>query len=144
MYSCNPFPPGVVYTPPAKTKICPGPIVAYPAVPSLRYGFTDTFPDHYSRDARVQHFFDLLFAFLRTLGIEKIQHTLLRLNTGGHSGIDYYALVVTSEDGGCECSFHTIGWTGEYEVMTPWVQLYGSWEVYFEPLSCFLSEQFPS
>ena len=117
---------------------------ASPVVPSLRYGSTNSFPDLESRDARVQHFSDLFFAHLRTLGIERFDHTVSRFNTGGHSDIDYYALVVTSDDGGCECPFHTIGWTGGYEVMTPWVQLYGSWEVHFESLSCFLSAQFPS
>ena len=115
-----------------------------PTVSGIRYGSIESFPQSHSHDSRIQHFSELLFAHLRTLGITNIQHAVSKYNTGGHSDIDYYALIVINEEGGCECPFSRIGWTGEYEAMTPWVQLYGSWETHFESVSRFLRETFPS
>ena len=116
----------------------------HPTVPSIRYGSPHLFSDFQSLNTGIQRFSELFFAHLQTLGLMDFQHTVSRYNTGGHSDIDYCALVLISDDGGCECPFHTIGWTGDYEAMTPWVQLYGSWETHHESLSRFLNEQFPS
>ena len=54
--------------------------------------------------------------------------------------IDYYSLVLINTTGGLECIFYTKPRDNEFEAITPWVQLFGSWIDHEKALRDLLSK----
>jgi len=117
---------------------------SYPSQPQtiIRYGSPQSFPDLQSSNARIAEFRQYLTSFLEQHEITTYQAEESMRNTGGQMDIDYYALVLAGQNGGCECVFYTINWGGEYEAMRPRIQLYGSWQIFKDPLSIALEAQY--
>ena len=109
---------------------------------SIYYGSCETFPNEESSTERIAAFRVFLERFVLRNGIKDCAFGEDVFNTGGHSDIDYYALIASDKSGGCECVFYTINWGGSYEAMTPFVTLYGSWVKWEEMLSAILEERY--
>jgi hypothetical protein len=67
---------------------------------TIFYGSLDTFPDCASITKRISRFRLFLEQVLEQNQIDSIQYKEQMYNTGGHSDIEYYALVLVNEEGG--------------------------------------------
>ena len=108
----------------------------------ISYGYQGTFPDLESSAERIAEFRGFLSRFLSDMGIEEPQFHQRMYNTGGHSDIQYYALISVDDEGGCECVFYSVDWGGEYESLVPWVTLYGAWTLWNVALERALRQRY--
>ena len=107
----------------------------------IHYGSENTFPDPESSEERIASFRVLLDAFQEANGIQNSFTEVKMYNTGGHADIDYYALVIANDTGGCECVFYRM-WGKKYEATPPFVSLYGSWVEWEDALKAILYAQY--
>ena len=108
---------------------------------TIRYGSNQTFPRLESAVAHISDFRTRLDEWLAAHGFEGCAREEKMYNTGGHSDVDYYALAIVNETGGCECVFYTMLGT-QYEAMNPFVSLYGAWVERSDAWTAFLQEQY--
>ena len=108
---------------------------------TIYYGSQEAFPDLDSSTKNIADFRIFLDNFLAKHGVQNCKWEEKMYNTGGHSDIDYYALVLVSDTGGCECVFYQM-WGTKYEGMTPFISLYGAWIQWEEELANGLHQRY--
>jgi hypothetical protein len=103
------------------------------------YGSCETFGVDGPSHPRLKSIRAFLDDFLNKHGVLEAASEFGSYHTGGHMDIDYYALIMSDQDGGCECIFYTI-WGEKHESMVPTITLYGTWSVWNDLLSEALTE----
>ncbi|MEC7986238.1 MAG: hypothetical protein VX278_13820 [Myxococcota bacterium] len=110
---------------------------------TIYYGSIHTFPQRATAAEQISDFCARLDEWFAANGLEGCVREQKMYNTGGHSDIDYYALAVVDETGGCECVFYQMLGT-QYEALRPFIFLYGAWVERADAWTVFLQEQYGS
>ena len=106
----------------------------------LFYGSEQSFSNDVSLPKRIAQFQLFLIGFLSERGITETMQEQGTYSTGGHSDQGYFALLFSSETGGCECIMHLIDWGGKHQACRPRIDLYGTWVKFEEALTAELQK----